>query len=103
MALQPDSIHWVVRRAYPFEVLAEYLTLALEDHAIGRRHGRPRCLTFTRSQSARTHDPPTVSSTFTDWQRNAQQKHKGSTYTESTSTSETARISVVAIVWKDAP
>ena len=30
-------------------------------------------------------------------------KHKGSTYTESTSTSETARISVVAIAWKNAP
>jgi len=30
-------------------------------------------------------------------------KHKGSTYTESTSTSETARISVVAIAWKTIP
>ena len=30
-------------------------------------------------------------------------KHKGSTYTESTSTSETARISVVAIAWTTAP
>ena len=30
-------------------------------------------------------------------------KHKGSTYTESTSTSETARISVVAIAWKNTP
>ena len=30
-------------------------------------------------------------------------KHKGATYTESTSTSETARISVVAIAWKAAP
>jgi hypothetical protein len=30
-------------------------------------------------------------------------KNKGGTYTESTSTSETARISVVAIAWKNAP
>lgn len=30
-------------------------------------------------------------------------KHKGATYTESTSTSETARISVVAIAWKTIP
>ena len=30
-------------------------------------------------------------------------KHKGATYTESTSTSETPRISVVAIAWKAAP
>ena len=30
-------------------------------------------------------------------------KNKGGTYTESSSTSETARISVVAIAWKDAP
>ena len=32
-----------------------------------------------------------------------QKKHKGATYTESTSTSETARISVVAIAWTAAP
>ena len=32
-----------------------------------------------------------------------QKKHKGATYTESTSTSETARISVVAIAWTTAP
>ena len=33
----------------------------------------------------------------------ARKKNKGATYTESTSTSETARISVVAIAWKAAP
>ena len=31
---------------YLFEVLAEYLTLAFEDYAPGRRRERPPCLTF---------------------------------------------------------
>jgi len=81
-------------KSSPLALKADYGQLILEARQRAAQMGADAIIVTRRP----------IEHTTTTGNITPRKKNKGGgTYTESTSTSETARISVVAIVWKDAP
>lgn len=96
--VQPDRPHEELGvidvKSSPLALKSDYGQLILEARQRAAQMGADAII-VTRRPIERT----TTTGSVTPRKKNK----GGGTYTESTSTSETARISVVAIAWKDAP